>query len=176
MMGMKNKDILLARHGLQKEDVKREFHGDLCNAGKLLMGTEKMVNEIGHEITDEMYISFLQETSKTIDSPGRGMLIEPVHGDLPLTDFDPCIRGVVRWMNELGIFTIGSCDGHRRGPAKVYLKNYPTGKQIQLLKAVVPPNLHLRIDGKNMTILYKGGEMSYLLDMAENLYLVWKNP
>jgi tripeptide aminopeptidase len=174
MIGMKNKNIFLARHGLQLGDIKGLFCGDLYNAGKLLMGAGQMLKEIGNEINDEMYISFLHEVAETINSPGRGMLIDPVGGDLPLTDFDPYIRGVVRWMNELGIFTIGSCDGHSRGSAKVNLKKYPTGKQIVLLKAAV--SLRLRIEGKNITFLYHKDEQSLLLDIAENLYLVLKNP
>ena len=173
---MKNKEILLARHGLQKEDLKRSFHSEGCNAGNLLMGTEQWFHEVGDQITEEDFISFLQESAKTIDSPGRGMLIDPVRGDLPITDFDPYIRGVIRWMNELGINTFGSCDGHGRGEARIFLKKYPNGKQLELLKAAVPPSLRFRIEGKNIRVSYPKKGQSQLLDFAENLYHVWKNP
>jgi tripeptide aminopeptidase len=154
MMDMKNKEILLARNGLQKEDLKRYIHGEGCNAGKLLMGTEQWFHEVGDQVTEEDFISFLQESAKTIDSPGRGMLIDPVLGDLPLSDFDPYIRGVIRWMNELGIYTYGSCDGHGRGEAKIFLKKYPNGKQLELLKAAIPPSLRIRIEGKHIRVFY----------------------
>jgi tripeptide aminopeptidase len=176
MIGMKNKEITLARHGLQKEDMVEFIQGDLSNAGKLLMHAEELFHENGDQVTDEMFIPFLQESAQSIHSPGRGMLIDPVHGDLPLTDFDPYIRGVVRWMNELGIGTFGSCDGHGRGEAKIFLRKYPTGKQLELLKAAVPPSLRIRIEGKNIRVYYPKGDRSMLLDFAENLYLVWKNP
>jgi tripeptide aminopeptidase len=176
MIGMKNKEILLARHGLQKEDLKRSIHGEGCNAGKLLMDTEQWFHEVGDGITDEDFISLLQESAKTIDSPGRGMLIDPVLGNLPITDFDPYIRGVIRWLNELGIYTFGSCDGHGRGEARIFLKKYPNGKQLERLKAAIPPSLRIRIEGKNIRVAYPKKGQSLLLDFAENLYQVWKNP
>ncbi|MEC1526096.1 hypothetical protein P9D43_29335 [Neobacillus niacini] len=173
---MKNKEILLARHGLQKEDFMRSMNGEGCNVGKLLKGTELWFHEVGDQITEENFISFLQESAKTIDSPGRGMLIDPVLGDLPITDFDPYIRGVIRWMNELGIYTYGSCDGHGRGEARIYLKKYPNGKQLELLKGAIPPSLRIRIEGKNIRLVYPKKCQSLLIDFAENLYQVWKNP
>jgi tripeptide aminopeptidase len=176
MMGMINKEILLARHGLQKEDLMRSINGEVCNAGKLLIGTGQLSNEVNDMITDGEFISLLQESAKTIESPGRGMLIDPVLGDLPLTDFDPYIRGVIRWMNELGIYTFGSCDGHGRGEAKIFLKNYPNGKQLELLKAAIPPSLRIRIEGKHIRVFYPKKGQSLLLDFAENLYQVWKKP
>jgi tripeptide aminopeptidase len=176
MIGMKNKNILLARHGLQKEDLKKFIQGDLCNAGKLLMGTGQLFYEIGDQITDEDIIVCLQESAKTIHSPGRGLLIDPVLGDLPITDFDPYIRGVIRWMNEMGIYTFGSCDGHGRGEARIFLKKFPNGKQLELLKAAVPPSLRLRIEGKNIRVSYPKDCQPLLLDFAENLYQVWKKP
>jgi hypothetical protein len=176
MIDMKNKEILLARHGLQKEDLMRSINSEGCNAGKLLMGTEQWFHEVGDQIMDEDFISFLQESAKTIDSPGRGMLIDPVLGDLPITDFDPYIRGVIRWMNELGLYTFGSCDGHGRGEARIFLKKYPNGKQLELLKAAIPPSLRIRIEGKNIRVVYPKNGISLLLDFAENLYQVWKKP
>lgn len=173
---MKNKEILLARHGLRKEDLMCSIHGEGCNAGKLLMGTKQWLHEAGDQITDEEFISFLQESANTIDSPGRGMLIDPVLGDLPITDFDPYIRGVIRWMNDLGVYTYGSCDGHGRGEARIYLKKYPNGKQLELLKAAIPPSLRIRIEGKNIRVAYPKKGQSQLLDFAENLYHFWKNP
>jgi tripeptide aminopeptidase len=176
MMGMKNKEILLARHGLKKEDLAKSIHGDLCNAGKLLMGTGQLFHEVGDRITEDNFVSFLQESAKTIDSPGRGILIDPVLGDLPITDFDPYIRGVIRWMNELGIYTYGSCDGHGRGEARIYLKKYPNRKQLELLKAAIPPSLRIRIEGKIIRVIYPKRGQSLLLEFAENLYQVWKKP
>jgi tripeptide aminopeptidase len=176
MIGMKNKEILLARHGLQKEDLVKSIHGDLCNASKLLMGTEQLFQAVGDQITDEDFISFLQESAKTINSPGRGMLIDPVLGDLPITDFDTYIRGVIRWMNELGISTFGSCNGHGRGEARIFLTKYPNGKQIALMKAAIPPSLRIRIEGKNIRVTYPKKGQSLVLDFAENLYQVWKTP
>ncbi|WHY03298.1 M20/M25/M40 family metallo-hydrolase [Neobacillus sp. DY30] len=173
---MKNKEILLARHGLEKEDMKKFIQGDLCNAGKLLIGTGKWFNAVGVQLTDEDFIACLQETAQTIDSPGRGMLIDPVLGDLPITDFDPYIRGVIRWMNEMGIYTYGSCDGHGRGEARIYLKKFPNGKQLELLKAAVPPSLRLRMEGKIIRVSYPKNSQPQLLDFAENLYQVWKKP
>jgi tripeptide aminopeptidase len=104
------------------------------------------------------------------------MLIDPVLGDLPLTDFDPSIRGVICWMNELIIYTFGSCDGHGRGEARIFLKTNPNGKQLELLKAAIPPNLRIRIEGKDIKVVYPKKGQSLLLDFAENLYQVWKEP
>ncbi|WP_462410659.1 M20/M25/M40 family metallo-hydrolase [Neobacillus sp. Marseille-QA0830] len=172
---MKNKNILLARHGLQEQDRMVFFKRDLSNAGQLLMAAEQVIHETNGG-TDEQLISCLQEAVYGIESPGRGMLIDPVHGDLPLSDFDPCIRGVIRWMNELGMQTYGSCDGHGRGTARIFLKSYLTGKHISILKAATPPSLSIRIEGKHVTFLYPKDEQALLLDLAENLYHVWKNP
>jgi tripeptide aminopeptidase len=79
-------------------------------------------------------------------------------------------------MIELGIYTFGSCDGHGRGEVKIFLKNYPNGKQLELLKVAITTSLRIRIEGKHIRVFYPKKGQSLLLDFAENLYQVWKNP
>ncbi|WP_102262603.1 M20/M25/M40 family metallo-hydrolase [Mesobacillus jeotgali] len=163
-------NILLARHGLQKEDgiaSPKEIATQLLN--RLLAAPDTLEN-------DSTIISALQAASREINSPGPGMLIDPLGGDLPLTDFDPYIRGIVRWLNELGIYTFGSCDGHGKRPAHIFLKKFPNSRQVEIIKAAVPACMKCRIDGKNVRLAYPLESQTLLLDIAENLYQVYKNP
>jgi hypothetical protein len=69
---MENKEMILVRHGLQKEDMVCFTYGEVSNAGKLLIGKEQLLHDCGDQITDEDFMSFLQESAKTIYSPGEG--------------------------------------------------------------------------------------------------------
>ncbi|WP_226641533.1 M20/M25/M40 family metallo-hydrolase [Mesobacillus subterraneus] len=166
---MKN-NILLARHGLQKEDAKSSPQGitsQLLN--RLMIAPGSLEN-------DSTIISTLLEVGREINSPGPGMLIDPLGGELPLPDFDPYIRGIVRWLNELGIHTFGSCDGHGKRPAHIFLKKFPNSRQTEIIKAAVHANVKCRIDGKNVRLAYPLDNQMLLLDMAENLYQLSQNP
>jgi tripeptide aminopeptidase len=169
---MKIHEKLLARHGLHNDDF---FTAPNGVAAQMLVNLKTMTS-IKMELNDFDIINKFIEVSSEINSPGRGMLIDPVSGDLPLTDFDPYIRGIVRWLNELGIHTFGSCDGHGKKPAHIFLKKYPNSKQIELIKTAVPSSLNYRIEGKNIRLAYSQGNQVALLQMAENLYQVYKDP
>ncbi|RSD28585.1 M20/M25/M40 family metallo-hydrolase [Mesobacillus subterraneus] len=161
-------NILLARHGLQKEDCITSPRG---NAAQLLFRLTP-----GSLENDLSLVKGINEASQEINSPGPGMLIDPIKGDLPLSDIDPYIRGAVRWLNELGIYTFGSCDGHGKRSAFIFLKKYPNSKQIELIKAAVPASIKCRIEGKNFRLAYAQENQRVLLEFAENLYQVYKNP
>jgi tripeptide aminopeptidase len=169
---MKTHDKLLARHGLQTDDF---FAAPKGIAAQMLVHLKTMTS-IKIELNDYNIINKFNEVTPEINSPGRGMLIDPVRGELPLTDFDPYIRGVVRWLNELGIHTFGSCDGHGNKPANIFLKKFPNSKQIELIKTVVPTSMNCRVEGKNIHLAYSQGNQVELLLVAENLFQVYKDP
>lgn len=102
-------NILLARHGLMKEDF---FTSQESIAAQILLHLKTAAYALKEEWNDLALITAIREVGRKINSPGRQVLIDPVSGDLPLTVFDPYIRGVVRWLNELGIYTLCSCGGH----------------------------------------------------------------
>ncbi|WP_148347846.1 M20/M25/M40 family metallo-hydrolase [Bacillus rubiinfantis] len=77
-------------------------------------------------------------------------------------------------MNELGIYTHGSCDGHGKGPANILLLKYLTFPQKRLLLAAAPAALRLRIHGKSIYIHYKN--RNHLLDFGENLFTLSQIP
>ncbi|MBS8263863.1 M20/M25/M40 family metallo-hydrolase [Mesobacillus boroniphilus] len=166
---MKN-NILLARHGLQKEDGIGSSQGI---AAQILIRLLEDPSSLENDLT---MMNSIHEASREIKSPGPGMLVDPLGGDLPLTDFDPYIRGIVRWLNEVGIHTFGSCDGHGNRPAHIFLKKFPNSKQIEIIKAAVPASVNCRIDGKNVRLAYPQDNQMLLLEMAENLYQVYNNP
>lgn len=161
-------NILLARHGLQKKDG---IKSPQSNAAQLI----KRLTPASLE-NDITMINFINEVGPEIESPGRGMLIDPLRGDLPLKDFDPYIRGAVRWLNELGIHTFGSCDGHGNRSAFIYLKKYPNSKQIDVINSAVPNGVKCRIDGRSIRLSYPKNNQMVLLGFAENLYRLYKNP
>jgi tripeptide aminopeptidase len=109
---MKNQEILFARHGLSKKDlvnpVKATFSSKLLSETlNRLLDKEVSLDEL----PEIEFMDVAKEASGLIDGPGREMLINPLYSDLPLTSMDPYIRGMIRWMNELGIHTYCSCDG-----------------------------------------------------------------
>ncbi|PLR98529.1 M20/M25/M40 family metallo-hydrolase [Bacillus sp. T33-2] len=174
---MQNNNSTLARHGLLAEDVFKDFNGGVSNAAALVKGLiERNGLKDFSNVPDHELIAMLKETSRGIQSPGPGMLIDPVQGDLPLTDFDPYIRGIVRWLNELGIYTFGSCDGHGRTPAMILLKKFPNAKQLEVLKTAALEEIDFRCEGKRVSLRYPEDKQELLLNMAENLYRLWNNP
>jgi tripeptide aminopeptidase len=171
---MRKEELLLARHGLMKKDGicgKESFAVKLLSESVKLMGKD---NQSFDTMTDHEFITLLNEVSRTIDGPGREMLIHPLHSELPLTMMDPFIRGIVRWMNELGIYTFSSCDGHGSGRAKIDLIKHLSFSQMQLLKAAVPADIRLHIEGKAIILHYTHNES--LLDLAENLFQLFQSP
>ncbi|MDN3016072.1 M20/M25/M40 family metallo-hydrolase [Paenibacillus sp. BSR1-1] len=171
---MKNQEILLARHGLMKKDLagKKETFG-----AKLLSETLNLMVKYGQSLDtlpEKEFITLLKEASRIVDGPGREMLINPLFSDLPLTMMDSYIRGMVRWMNELGIYSICSCDGHGHGRARIDLLKHLSFSQMKLLKTAAPEGIQLKIERKSVFLYYK--RIGSLLDYAENLYRVFKSP
>ena len=72
-------------------------------------------------------------------------------------------------MNELGIHTIYSCDGHNKRPATILLKNYLKASERKMLEAVIPSSITLHIQGKKLLFRYDQGNIECLLDIARNL-------
>ncbi|MDV2686481.1 peptidase M20 [Alkalihalophilus lindianensis] len=102
--------------------------------------------------------------------------IDPIKQELPLAELDPYIRGIVRWLNELGIHTTSCCDGHNSRPAVVHFKSHLTNPQIRILKACTLPEVRLRIEGKRAGFYYNPGEVHKLLDIAERIFTLVKDP
>jgi tripeptide aminopeptidase len=172
---MKNREILLARHGLRNADLSPGAEGTY--AGKWLFETLKLMNSKGftlEDIQEKEFLPLLNEAARIVDGPGRETLIHPLESDLPLTMMDPHIRGIVRWLNELGIYTIYSCDGHGNVRAKIDLLRPLTISQINLLKAAVPSSMRLEINGKKLYFYYNTVEE--LFQVAENLYMLLEKP
>lgn len=164
---------LLARHGLVQEDI---FTPQESIAAQIVLHLKTAAYSSKEEWNDLAIMTTIREVSREIDSPGRETVIDPVSEDLPLTVIDPYIRGIVRWLNELGIYTLSSCDGHGIRPAHIFLKKYPNPKQIDLIKAAVPVSVKCRIDGKKIRLEYPEGNQMALLDFAENLYTLKNKP
>ncbi|MGM8365799.1 M20/M25/M40 family metallo-hydrolase [Virgibacillus sp. W0181] len=161
-----SKRLRLARHGLQVEDLQKN-----TNAGMLLNETIKQMEVIEQDfetISEEQMISSLNLAARKIDAPGRETLVNPINEDIPYSQLDTYVRGIVRWMNELNILTINCCDGHKRRPAVVHLLGYITANQKEILQAATPSAIRIMFSGDKITFHYE--EIADLLKVAENLY------
>lgn len=167
---------MLVQDGLNDEDF---GNGKKSLYSEILFKTKELIYEQGlttETISQDLFERTLSNAMASIEGPGRETLVDPTSHELPLTSMDPYIRGVARWLNQLGIETFYSCDGHNKRPARIDLKTYLTSSQMKILKAAIPSSITLRIDGKKILFCYEEGEIHSLLALAENLYKLWKNP
>lgn len=132
-----------------------------------------------NRIKEKDWIEALENTSRHICRdprvPGKESLIDPRNEELPLVQIDSYIRGIVRWLNMLGIHTAYSCDGEGRGRAYVYLLDELTAKQATLIQACATDKVKVRFNQRRVDFHYPLGKPEVLLDVAERLYHVWKD-
>lgn len=173
-------NLLLARYGLKESDL---IHNPLKKrniAGELLVKTLDLLNINSlrqlEEMTEEEFLMAYKKASYDVQRMGGEALINPLHEELPLNDIDLPMRGIVRWMNELGIYTAYCCDGHGKRTPCVYLLTYPTQKQVQLLRVSAPMDLKLIFQGKKVIFQIKEDVETHLLDFAERLFSIVVDP
>lgn len=171
-----NQEILLARHGLKESDLTMPANAKENYAGKLLAKTMKLIANAGlafDTIPERKFITLLEEAAKKVGGPGLEALIDPTEDEIPYTQIDTHLRGIIRWMNELGIYTLGSCSGHGKRPADIQLYSYIRASQLEKFKAAVPENMRLVARSKSIQLHYT--DLADLLIMAENLHLITKS-
>jgi tripeptide aminopeptidase len=174
---MKN-NYLLTRYGFKTSDTIGRYSGQPSHASKLL---EQTLANLGitfeslDTVTEEEWAAALIAASFQIERRGGECLVNPTLGELPLADMDLYMRGICRWMNDLSIYTIHSCEGHGRRLPMVGTLNHPTRKQIELLRLLAPEGM--TILARNKTIdLDCEGHQELLLQFAERLHEVAANP
>ncbi|WP_058307341.1 M20/M25/M40 family metallo-hydrolase [Gracilibacillus massiliensis] len=161
---MKKVDNLLIRHGLEKDDL--ALSNDYATIAKLIVAKE-VQND--HEIMEMM-----EETRTHVKMHGKESSVNPHIHALPLIEIDRYVRGITRWLNELGIHTTMSCDGHHQRPANISLERPLTYKQKEMLQNLLPSSLKIMLTGRKMRIHYQ--IIEDLLDFAEKLYHVYQDP
>lgn len=167
-----NQAEMMARHGL------KEWMNE----------TNKVLNELsysiqkriaGEQVKDEQiaaYIEDFQNEEGPWNSIGQEQLFNPKTEELPYYAFDPYIRGIVRWMNELGMMTRMCCDGHGEGRAYVEMDGALTKRQMDMLSFCIPSDSAVRIRflkgfrGHQVIFDYSQAEQNELLDIAETLF------
>jgi len=169
---MNNFQQLLVRHGLEMTDLDTNSH-----AGNLLhhtLGELENLSVSTEMVTEDLLIDALESLDLNRIGIGRGNVIDPRQSDLPLIDIDLYVRGIVRWLNELGIYTNLSCDGHGKRPASIYLTTPLNRQQMHVLEMCTPASIRIRFEGKKILLHYKN--VKQLLDIADNLYRVTQSP
>ncbi|MDV2686484.1 M20/M25/M40 family metallo-hydrolase [Alkalihalophilus lindianensis] len=173
------KETLFARHGFLQSDLIDGLTGEKSKIGTFLQGAlDHLTNnlQLSQDIEQDAWSEALEHASQNVERIGGEMLIDPTKQELPLAELDRYIRGIVRWLNELGIHTTGCCDGHNSRPAVVHFKSHLTNTQIRILKACTLPEVKIRIEGKRAGFYYNPGEAHKLLDIAERLFTLVKDP
>ncbi|GAE28248.1 hypothetical protein JCM9140_4461 [Halalkalibacter wakoensis JCM 9140] len=164
---------LLTRHGFQQSDLQEE-----TNIGLFLNQAiyyAKVNREDLASLQELKWIEALNSASHHFRGGGK-VLIDPEKQEIPLADLDPHMRGMVRWLNALGIYTVNSCDGHNTRPAHIYLKHHLTNQQMNLIQGCSLVDVKVRFSGKKVSFLYKQGEVHKLLEIAERLHAFLMNP
>ena len=131
-------------------------------------------------ISETDWMEALQQTAKQMvfrnDIPGRETLVDPTKNELPLIQIDPYVRGIVRWLNMMHIYTIYSCDGEGVRPATIYFLEDLSAQQLAIIRACTPQQIRIKAEKRKATLFYQRGHIDDLLTMAERLYNVWRNP
>lgn len=169
---MKKFNYVFIRYGLHLGDLENYFSGEETVYGEILRKTMDHMVDSANEADIE---TALQLAFQQTDGPGGETLVDSSIYELPLTMIDPYIRGISRWLNELGIFTFYSCDGHNKRPAVVELRNYLKPQHRKIIEAATPSSINLQIRGKKIHFRYEKSNMEDLLKVAENLYALWSN-
>jgi tripeptide aminopeptidase len=178
MENMTNWNNLFIRHGFLPYDLEE---GTLS---QWLTCTFILLQQSGKQldtVSETEWMEALQKTAQNIvrrnnTIPGMESLIDPTKDELPLIQIDPYIRGIVRWLNMLHIYTVYSCDGHSQRAATIYFLEELSYEQISIIRACTPSNVKVKFEAKKAKFYYKHGEIDQLLTIAERLYAVWKNP
>jgi tripeptide aminopeptidase len=169
---MKKFNDVFIRYGLHLGDLENYFTGKKTIYGDILRKTMDHVGDSANEAEAE---TALQLAFKQTDGPGGETLVDSSIHELPLSMIDPYIRGISRWLNELGIYTFYSCDGHNQRPATVELRNYLKPQQCKIIEAIIPSSINLHIRGKKIQFRYEKGNIEDLLKVSENLYALWSD-
>ncbi|WP_138418309.1 M20/M25/M40 family metallo-hydrolase [Aquibacillus sediminis] len=168
---MNKLEKLLARQGLQMKDLELPSHEQkLLNLTLSNLKTTNPSDAKLADLSEEMLINHVQQAASYMDGIGRGSLVDPRRNELPLSDMDDYIRGIVRWLNELGIYTSMSCDGHDRRAAMLWLIEPLTRKEMDVILTCTPDDLRVKFHGKKISLHYPKGQRKLLLDTAERLY------
>lgn len=170
---MKKFNYVLVQHGLHGADYENYLTGKETIYGLIL---NSMMGHLSKPLNEESIEKALILAFEQTDGPGGETLVDPTIHELPLSMLDPYIRGIARWLNELGIHTFCSCDGHNTQSAKIYLKSYLKPSQRKMIEVATPSSINLHIDGKKIHFRYEKGNVKELLKIAENLYGIWANP
>lgn len=167
-----NQAEMMARHGLKKW---------INETNKVLSELSYFIQKRieGERVKDKQiaaYIEDFQNEGGPWSSIGQEQLFNPKTEELPYYAFDPYIRGIVRWMNELGMMTRMCCDGHGEGRAYVEMDEFLTGRQMRLLKLCIPTDSSIRVRflkssrGHKVIFDYTQAEQNELLGIAETLF------
>jgi hypothetical protein len=170
-----NMNRLLARHGLKLSDAPKSHAGELLDATLSNLGAKEKPPE---EVDETVWLDALTRACGQVSRRGGEGLVNPLVSELPLADIDPHVRGIVRWMNELGIHTAHCCDGHGERTPYVALLHQPTMEQLRLLKTCLPDGMKLRRIGKRLLMESdgRGGAFELLLEFAERLHRFVEKP
>lgn len=167
-----NQVEMMARHGLK----------ECMNETNMIL--KELSYSIQKIIADELvkdeqvvaYIESFQNEAGPWNSVGQEQLLNPKTEELPYYAFDAYIRGIVRWMNELGMMTSMCCDGHGEGRAYVEMDGFLTEKQMRVLKLCIPSDSAVRVRflkgfrEHKVIFDYSQAEQNELLDIAEMLF------
>lgn len=100
---------------------------------------------------------------------GEGLYFRATEEAPKVRELDTYISGIVRQLNRLGLYTDGSCDGHGRRPASIYMLR--TEDVEVTAKVLLAAGVKKVVDrGRHVRLLVK--DRQQLLDVAEKLAFI----
>ncbi|WP_164669398.1 M20/M25/M40 family metallo-hydrolase [Virgibacillus doumboii] len=105
---------------------------------------------------------------------GEGLGFRPGEEEAKVIELDTYIAGIVRQLNRLGFHTSGSCDGHERRPAHVYVmvtKERDSKQLVQMLLALGLKRVNCREHSSSCYITLHL-QRNKLLDLAEKMSFI----
>ncbi|MED4970714.1 M20/M25/M40 family metallo-hydrolase [Parageobacillus toebii] len=169
---------LMIRHGFHPENTETGITSQwLAQTFATLIQRHQHL----HTISETDWMEALQQTAKQMvshnhDIPGSETLVDPTKNELPLIQIDPYVRGIVRWLNMMHIYTFYSCDGEGVRPATIYFLDDLSAQQLAIIRACTPLQVRIKAKKRKVKLFYQRGRIGDLLTMAERLYNVWRNP
>lgn len=180
-----NWNQLFIRHGwLLEQEKEHVWNGRTETAGNLefLLKTLDKVNASysynggtlvlqSGPVSEERWIRALDERFR-----GRGgdLWFQPGKEEPKVEELDVYIAGVVRQLNRLGLYTLGSCDGHGQRPAHVLVLKEKKEPLLRLLDGIGMGKMRMREHGDTLALSFPFGRRK-LLVLAERLSHVEKS-
>ncbi|TYS61967.1 M20/M25/M40 family metallo-hydrolase [Bacillus infantis] len=176
---MKNWNTLFIRQGFAVREIStNEFGLDIETKENTDFLMECLLNA-GVHFTQEHFILTIhskpvseKEWLAAADFPdrghGEGLWFHAEKEEPKIRELDLYISGLIRQLNRMALFTMGSCDGNGRRHASIRFRNGVEMDKVEKLFSIIS-HKKIRIRGQNLILPHTRAELLNLVEKAINI-------